>query len=124
MSQYLETKPNLNVKTSTPTCGVNGHAGDPLAVGRKLLHELLLDEVVDANVPLRGHEEVGADGVEGHALHQAFVLAEGVLRSSLGYLVDEHLRVAVVWHDTGQVVALAVPGQLPDRLYKQKQRQV
>lgn len=95
------------------TSRVNGHAGDPLAVGHQLLGQLLLDEVVDAHVALRGHEEVGPQRVEGDALHQALVLAEGVLSPPLAHLVDQHLQVAVVVrHDAGQVVTLTVPNYL------------
>ena len=99
------------------TSWVDGHAGDPLAVGRELLGHLLLDEVVDAHEALRGHEEERSQRMEGHALHLALVAAEGVLRAPLAHLVDEHLHVVgVVGHDAGQVVALAVPCDLPDCL--------
>lgn len=91
---------------------MDGHAGHPLAVGHQLLGELLLEEVVDADVALRGHEEIGPDGVEEDALHQAFALAEGILAPALAGLVDQHLHVAVVGHNGGEVIALPVPGHL------------
>lgn len=62
-----------------PTPGVHGHAGDPLAVGLQLLAELLLEQVVDADAALRGHQEVGPQRVEAHALDRTTTPAERVL---------------------------------------------
>lgn len=98
---------------------MNSHTGDPLAVGHELFGELLLDEIVDPHVALRGYEEVGPDGVEGDALHHALVFAERVLRAPLAHLVDQYLEIAVVIrHDAGQVVAFAVPSYLSHSLRK------
>ena len=81
------------------TSRVDGHAGDPLGVGLQFLGHFLFDQVVDADGGLSRHEEVGPDGVEGHALNQTLVLPEGILAPPPAHLVDEHLQVArVIWH--------------------------
>lgn len=99
------------------TSGVDGHAGDPFGVGLELLGHFLFDEVVDADGALRGHEEVGPDGVEGHALDQTFVPPERVLAPPPAQLVDEHLEMAgVIGHHRRQVVSFGVPGHLVDVL--------
>lgn len=96
---------------------MDGHAGNPFGVCLQFLGHLLLHQIVNADVALRGHKEVGPDGVEGHALNQAFVAPEGVLAPSCTELVDEHLLMAgVIRHDRGQVVPFGVPGQLLDIL--------
>ena len=59
--------------------GVHGERADPLCARAELLGQLLLGQVVDADVALRGHEEVRPDRVEEHALHHALGLGEGDL---------------------------------------------
>lgn len=111
--------PFRNVQLRTSWMG--GHAWNPFAVGHQLLGELLFDEVVYSHVALSGHKEIWPDGVEGHALHQTLVLAEGVLRPAFAHLVDDHLEAAaVIRHDACQVVAFPVPCHLPHSLQREK----
>ena len=70
------------------------HGGDPLAAGLELVHQRLLDQVVDLHLRLRGHEEVGMGRRrELHALHDALQLGDGDLRVLLRQLVDVHHRL-------------------------------
>lgn len=78
-------------QSGTLTSWMHSHAGDPLAVGHKLLGELLFDEVVDTHVALCGHKEVGPDRMEADALHHALVLTKGVLCAPFAHLVDHDL---------------------------------
>lgn len=104
---------------------MDGHAGDPLAVGHQFLGELLFDEVVHAYVALCGHEEIRPDGMEGHALDQTLALAEGVLRPPFAHLVDDHLQITgVVGHDARKVVSFPVPRHLPHGLIERERSEV
>lgn len=103
------------VRVITPR--VDSHAGDPLGVGLQFFCHFLFHQVVDPDRPLRCHEEIGPDGVEGHTLNQTFVLPEGVLTPPPAQLVDEHLQVTrVIRHHRGQVVSFSVPHHLVDGL--------
>lgn len=111
----------LEVVMLTPR--VHSHAGDPLAVGLQLLAELLLEQVVDADAALRGHQEVGPQWVEAHALHRTTTPAERVLAPPPRHLVHQHLQVAaVVRHHRRQVVTLRVPRHLLDGLREREER--
>lgn len=104
------------------TCRVHGHAGDPLAVGHELLRKLLFDEVVDAHVALRGHEEVRPSGMERDALHHALALTERVLRAAFAHLVDDDLQgAAVIGQNARQVVTFPMPTHLSHSLRRDRQ---
>ena len=102
--------------------GVDGHGGDPLGGAQQLLGQLLLAEVVDAHVALRGHEEEGLAGVEQHALHHAAALAEGGVRGLLGQPVDQHGAGAGLGGHGREVVAPVVPRQRLDALGGRQQQ--
>lgn len=105
------------LRVGAVTSGVHSHAGDPLAVGLQLLAELLLEQVVDADMSLRGHQEVGPQRVEANTLHSTATPPERVLAPPPAQLVDQHLQIAtVVGHHRGQVVTLGVPRHLLDGL--------
>ena len=55
------------------------HGRDPLDSSHQLLAQLLLDEIVDANMALCRHEQVRSDWVEKDTLDETFSLGEGDL---------------------------------------------
>lgn len=118
---FLQVTLVVGVMVLTPR--VHGHAGDPLAVGLQLLAKLLLEQVVDADAALSGHQEVGPQRVEAHTLHRTTTPAEWVLAPPPRQLVHQHLQVAaVVRHHRRQVVTLGVPRHLLDSLGRAGER--
>lgn len=104
--------------TPTPTCRVHCQAGHPFAVWHQLLGELLAQQVVEADTALRGRQQEGPHGVEGHALHLPMAAAEGTLAAAPAQLVDQHLGVARGGQHHGHVVPTPVPGHLCHWLQK------
>lgn len=80
------------------------HGRNDTSARKKLLHQRLLCEVVDADVVLGGHEEPRLRWVERDTRHTATVLAEGILARLFRKLVHDDTARGAVGRDRGKVV--------------------
>lgn len=91
---------------------MNVHGRDPLHVRHQLLEQLLLSQVVDTDVLLRGNKEERLGGMELDCLDAAFVLLERALSLSFAHAVNHHGTVVRVGANGCQVVTFVVPREL------------
>ena len=108
--QSLIVRANNDVVTT----GVDVKGRDPARTRLEGLDELLLGEIVRADVALCRHKEDGTEGMELDALDDTLRFAEGALRVVTGELMDCDGAVLAFGGDGGNVVTATMPRKVLD----------
>lgn len=92
--------------------GMYRHRWNPLGISQKLLHERLLNQIVDPDVSLGGNEQKRFRRMEQNTLYQSFRFSKGQLRSAFWDLGYQDGAVLSIGHNGREVVSAAVPSHL------------